>query len=59
MPSLARVMHCCRRMVEALLVTGFLGGFLVVLSGALFWIAHATGGPGDDEPADRLRGERS
>jgi len=38
---------------EALLLTGLFGGFIAALSAALWAIGLATGGPGEDEPADR------
>lgn len=40
-------------MGEALIVTGLLGGFIAVLSGALWIIGLATGGPGDGSGDDR------
>ena len=40
-------------MVEALVLTGVLGGFIAVVSAALWVIGAATGGPGDERPDDR------
>lgn len=40
-------------MAEALVLTGVFGGFIAVVSAALWVIGAATGGPGEEPPDKR------
>jgi hypothetical protein len=46
---MARLMRCLAGVEGAVVVIGVTGGFLVALSAALWMIARATGGSGEDE----------
>jgi hypothetical protein len=51
---LARAMHeRALAMAEALILTGLFGGFVAVVSAALWVIGAATGGPGEEPPDGR------